>query len=1035
MKYWEMIAERGRIASRMARRYRRIPAILAGTLLFFLPSDVAAQNDTPQAGNDDVRRVIETFGGRGMLRDDTPPSSPQEALKKFAMRDGLAIDLIAAEPDVAQPLYMSFDSRGRLWVTQYLQYQFPAGLKIMSYDQHLRAVFDKVPEPPPNGVKGADKITVFEDTDGDGVYDRHKDVITGLNIATAAIKGAGGIWVMNSPYLLFYPDANDDDIPDDDPEVCLSGFGLEDTHAVANSIQFGPDGWLYGANGSTTKGNVSSKVSKNVKFEGQHIWRYHPRTRVFEIYAEGGGNTFSMEIDAQGRFFSGTNDAHRGMHYDQGMSGTKNFGKHGPQTNPYAFGYFEHMDTRSDGKRFSQAFCIYDGELMAGMLGGRIVAANSLQNMCYVSRRIADTSTFRTEDDAPLLTSTDRWFRPVDIKVGPDGGIYLADWYDTRLSHVRPVDDWSKTDGRIYRVRPSDSKAGLKPFDLHTASVNELVQMLGSADKWFRKQAALELAWRGEKSALPDLESMARDASNPHALDALFALHMLGGLNDGLSAELLNHANPYIRRWVIRCAGDKGDVSTLLASALKDLARTEQHPEVRTQVLCSAKRLPAEAALPIVRMMMERADDIADKRIPQLLWWALEAKAESDREALLMLFADPAIWNLKLGRRYAAFNLGKRWAMAGGAENYDACTKLLALAKRSEDRALVVEGIASAFEGGKLPLMPPTLTDAVNEYLKTRLDADLALAVKTGSAEAVRKALTIVKDDKAPSEKRASLLQAMAEASNKDAVPVLLGILSKSTSTGLKKAALSSAAKFEDPQLAKAVLDGYESQYAGDPALRDAAHRMLASRKDWARMFLSEVDKWHIKAADVAPDIVRQLALYKESEMDALISKHWNDTGKKLSSAQKLAEAQRIKTVLGAVAGDAEKGRALFVQRCAVCHALFGEGGKIGPDLTGYERTNVDFWLTATLDPSIEIREGFGAYVVRLKDGQTMTGVIEKQDASGTVLKDPAGQRHTARTDNVESLEASPVSLMPEGMLAGLTDPELRDFFAFLMKP
>ena len=282
---------------------------------------------------------------------------------------------------------------------------------------------------------------------------------------------------------------------------------------------------------------MSSKVSKNVKFEGQHIWRYHPTTRVFEIYAEGGGNTFSTEIDAQGRFFSGTNGAQRGMHYDQGMSGAKNFGKHGPQTNPYAFGYFEHMDTKSDGKRFSQAFCIYDGALMAGMLGERIVAANSLQNMCYVSRRIADTSTFRTEDDAPLLTSTDRWFRPVDIKVGPDGCIYLADWYDTRLSHVRPVDDWSKTDGRIYRVRTSNVKVGLKPFDLHKASVSELVQQLGSADKWFRKQAALELGWRGEKSALSDLVRMARDAANPRALDALFALQMLGGLTDGLSAE------------------------------------------------------------------------------------------------------------------------------------------------------------------------------------------------------------------------------------------------------------------------------------------------------------------------------------------------------------------------------------------------------------------------------------------------------------------------------------------------------------------
>ena len=127
-------------------------AVVAASLLILLAGSAPAQNEASKAGNEDVRRVIETFGGRGTLRDETPPSSPQEALKKFAMRDGLAIDLIAAEPDVAQPLYMSFDSRGRLWVTQYIQYQFPAGLKIMSYDQHLRAVFDKVPEPPPNGV-------------------------------------------------------------------------------------------------------------------------------------------------------------------------------------------------------------------------------------------------------------------------------------------------------------------------------------------------------------------------------------------------------------------------------------------------------------------------------------------------------------------------------------------------------------------------------------------------------------------------------------------------------------------------------------------------------------------------------------------------------------------------------------------------------------------------------------------------------------------------------------------------------------------
>ena len=245
------------------------------------------------AGSEEVEKFILSFEGKGAIGDDSSPTPAAEAVKQFKLADGLAIDLIASEPDVAQPLYMSFDDRGRMWVVQYLQYPFPAGLKVVRYDQYLRAVFDKVPEPPPRGTPGADKITVFEDTNGDGLYDRHKDVITGLNIATSALTGRGGIWVLNAPYLLFYPDANGDDVPDGDPEVHLSGFGLEDTHSVCNSLAWGPDGWLYGANGSTTTGRISSAASKDVAFMGQCMWRYHPVTKIFEVFAEGGGNTFS----------------------------------------------------------------------------------------------------------------------------------------------------------------------------------------------------------------------------------------------------------------------------------------------------------------------------------------------------------------------------------------------------------------------------------------------------------------------------------------------------------------------------------------------------------------------------------------------------------------------------------------------------------------------------------------------------------------------------------------------------------------------
>ncbi len=243
----------------------------------------AAANETSQgpdpnvsdrtAGNEEVARVIRQFKGKGRLTDDSLPTPPEQAVKKFQVQEGFEMQLLANEPTIEQPLFMTWDQRGRLWVVQYRQYPFPAGLKVVKYDQYLRAVFDKVPAPPPLGDKGLDKITVLEDTDGDGKFDKSKDVITGLNICSAVAVGHGGIWVLNPPYLLFYPDANGDDVPDGDPEVRLSGFGLEDTHSVANSLKWGPDGWLYGANGSTTTGTVSSDVTKNVAFQGQMIWR------------------------------------------------------------------------------------------------------------------------------------------------------------------------------------------------------------------------------------------------------------------------------------------------------------------------------------------------------------------------------------------------------------------------------------------------------------------------------------------------------------------------------------------------------------------------------------------------------------------------------------------------------------------------------------------------------------------------------------------------------------------------------------------
>lgn len=998
----------------------RLPA--ATLLLATLPAFAAEPNVKPEdvAGNEAVKKIMETRPGRGVMRDDTPPTPPQEALKKFKLRSDVAMDLMASEPDVEQPLYGSWDSKGRFYVTQYRQYQFPAGLKIISYDQHLRAKFDKVPLPPPRGEKGADKITVFEDTDGDGFFDRHEDVINGLNIASAALHGMGRIWVLNPPYLLSYADADFDAKPDNDsPEVELSGFGLEDTHSVATNLQWGMDGWLYGANGSTTTGNVSSASTKNVKWEGQCIWRFHPKKKTFEIYAEGGGNTFSLDIDSKGRIFSGTNGATRGMHYEQGSYGIKGWGKHGPLTNPYAFGWFEHMRHEGDNKRFPQAFAVYEGGLLGSAYEGRIIAPNALQNLVYVSQLLPDGSTFRTKDEENLMSTPDRWFRPVWAGVGPDGGFYMADWYDTRLSHVSPVDDWHKTSGRIYRVRPASGAPKLKPFDLSKASGEELLGHLAHPNEWFRKQAVHEIAWRNLTELVPALKAL------PMTLDTLWALDALGAAE----TPPLDSKDPYLRRWAVKMIGEGHAGGT---EALVRLAREEKHPEVRAQILASAKRLPAKVALSLL-WSGETEDESG--HLPLLAWWALESKAEKERgDVFAFLKSDEAFLKTPLFREHLAEKLAKRYALAGGEDNLNSCAELLALAADESLRGKFIAGIASAFEGAEMPKLPDALQKALNDYIAKQSGGDLTLALRSGNAEALKKAVQLLEDKKASSTARIAIAKTLAELGRQEAVMPMVNILKVSNPAGLKRGILQAAARFDDKRIPEALLLGYETQIAGDKALREDALRVMAGRKEWAQILVNFVNEWKVPAKHFSVDIVRQLSLHKDADIDAAIEKHWKGLLATGPTPEKKKEAERIKAVIKTGLGDAAKGKLQFTARCAICHTLFGEGGKIGPDLTGYDRSNADFWLDNLFMPSMEIREGFGAYIVKTKGGQILSGLMDAQDASGIVIKDMAGNKTAVKQADIEKLEASPISLMPEGLTAGMSEADLKDFFAYLMK-
>jgi putative heme-binding domain-containing protein len=964
---------------------------------------------------------------------DTKPLPPSETLKHFKLRPGYAVDLIAAEPVVRQPLNINFDARGRMWVTQYIQYPFPRGLKVVEYDRYIRAKFDKTPLPPPRGDRGADRITIHQDTDANGTFDKTTVFVDGLNIATSALPGKGGVWVMNPPYLLFYPDANGDDVPDSDPVVHLQGFGLEDTHAVANSLTWGTDGWIYGAQGSTTTAKVKVEVPTEQKgttdFQGQAIWRYHPAKHLFEIFAEGGGNTFGVVFDDQGRVYSGTNwGNYRGLHYVQGGYYIKAWGKHGPLTNPYAFGFFDHMPHTGDSRRLTHTFNVYGGGLMPE-LTGKIIGPNPLTSRVTVTRLERTGSTFKTiEEEPPLLTSDDGWFRPVDLKVGPDGAIYLCDFYENRISHVDPRDTWDRTNGRLWRIRPTDWKSA-KPANLADKSSKELLALLANPNRLIRDTALRLIGERADKSLLPAARELLDKPAGQLPLEALWAIHLLDGLDELTALRALNHADPQVRLWCVRLlADDKQLLPSPLAEKFTDLAKNETNPEVRAQLACSAKRLPGDQAVPILAAMLHHPGDEADAHIPLLTWWAVEAHLQTHRDALVALLADPATWRTPLARDTVAPRLARALAALGTPEDQSALVKLLDSAPGADQRKILFSGINQAFEGRQIANLLPELAKHLAQ------SGNLEIAARAGDKGALTQIIrSIADDDPKLKTQRIHSIELLGQVGPPEAAAPLIDVALSSKWHSVRRAALAALTRFNNLAIATRIIEGY-TKLPTDQGVRPAAIATLLARKTWSLELLKAVEAGKIPKGDVTADNLERLRAPNDKAVAALLQKIYGQLTRP-TSAEKEKEIARIKQLVATAPGDARAGKQLFATRCAVCHTLFGEGAAVGPDLTSYDRTNLDFLLVSIVDPSAAIREEYTNFRVDTKDEETYVGLIKERNADSITLIDATQQKTLIPKRDINQEQGLALSIMPEGLLTDLTDAQLRDFFAYLRTP
>jgi putative heme-binding domain-containing protein len=957
---------------------------------------------------------------------DRPESDPKKAEQSFKLPEDLELKQVLAEPTISQPLHISFDERGRLWLVEYRQYPEPAGLKIVSRDNYWRNIYDKVPPAPPNHFRGADRISIHEDADGDGKYEKHKIFVDGLSLVTSVARGRGGVWVLNPPYLLFYPDANNDDVPDGDPVVHLSGFGIEDSHSVTNSLRFGPDGWLYAAQGSTVSANVrrvglDSPDKPGVQTQGQLLWRYHPESRRFEIFAEGGGNAFGLEIDAKGRMFSGHNGGDtRGFHYVQGAYLQKGFNKHGPLSNPYAFGYFPALK-HDRVPRFTHEFVIYERGSLPEQYHGRMFAIATLLNHVSITEVKPRGSTFETKD-LGFINSSDTWFRPVDITVGPDGSLYIADWYDRQTSHLRNSEgEIDKLSGRVYRLQAKGIKQPQRG-DLSKKSTGDLIALLSDENIWVRQTVLRLLGDRRDAAAIMPLRTIIDKQRGQTALEALWAIYQSGGFDTTAAQAALRHPDPFVRLWAVRLLGDKRQVESAIATELAEIAKKEPHIEVRAQLACTAKRLPTVAALNIVRELAKHPD-ADDPQLPLLIWWAIEAHCAASPEAVLALFAEPEFSSQRLARTHLLARVMQRYASTGKRADLLLCAKLFEQCSKDAAGALM-NGFETAFRGRTPSNLPKELLTALGKSGK----AGLALRVRLDESAAIDEALVVLQDNGSKPELCEELLAIFGEIRTARALPLLLEFAADAARPKLQRAALGALGNFNDERIATTLIKAYPTM---PPEVQPLAQNLLAGRAAWSTALLTAIDEKTITATALPIPIVKKLMLHRDPKIDTAVEKHW---GAAFAQAAELVKSdrERLEKVLADGHGSPYDGKKLFTATCAKCHTLFSEGGQIGPDLTSYNREQVGNMLRHIVDPNAEIREGFETFAISTSDGRALTGFLADQDAQVIVLRGFNGENTNIPRTDIDEMRNTGTSLMPEGLLKDLTDKQVRDLFAYI---
>ena len=958
-----------------------------------------------------------------LAADPAPgPLPAEQAAKQSVLPDGFRMSVFAAEPLVTQPVSFCLDHRGRVWVAEALNY----------------GAWQPT---------GKDRVAVLEDTDGDGRADKRTVVCDNFNYITGVEVGFGGVWVMSPPGLYFVPVT--DDKPTGPPQLVLDGFGYKESrHNLANGFTWGPDGWLYGGHGRTSPSDVGAPgtPAKDRTHCDGGVYRVHPVTKTFEVFADGTTNPWGVDFDDFGQcFVSNCVNPHL-FHVIPG-------GHYEPWRNRPSSQYaYERLPTIADHLHYpggdirgalgkaetlvmggGHAHCgtlVYLGDAFPKTFRNTVLTCNVHGRRVNNDLLKRKGSGYVASHGKDLMVSADPWFMGVTLRLDPGGSVLVSDWSDTGECHTYKPD--MKT-GRIYRVSHGEPK--LPKVDLSKLSNVELAKLQGSASEWHVRTARRLLRERWLKMNVFDtpetnqihgiLREQARTATDvPRKLRALWALIQTDGLTVrdlvlGWMADPAEHA----RAWTVRLWSELDDRPD---DRLAEMARTDPSPVVRLELASALRRLEPAQRWPIAAGLLSHAEDATDANLPLMIWYGFEPLVPLDPDRALDVAAKGQI---PLVRQFAARRFLDHAATVGATADLSPLAKVLAAAPP----AAVPDLLRGAREGvkGRRGLRMPAGWPAV--YAKLRDHADnqvrdnaVSLALAFGDPRAVTDLRTLAADKAAPPADRAGAVEALVGVKAADLAPLLFELLPDHATT---RPALRGLAAYAHPDTAAKVLAAYPRFDADEKA--DAV-ATLAARRDTALSLLAAVEAKRVPRADVSAFAARQMFALNDPAVRDRLKQVWGEVRPTAGKPELLAKYKTMLTPAYLRSADAANGKAVFARTCLACHKLNGQGTDVGPNLNGVNRGNLDYWLTNLTDPGAEVGKDYRMSVVRTADGRVVSGIVVERTAARVVVQ-TATERVTLAADDVEAVTESALSLMPEGQLEALRREDVRDLIAYLM--